>query len=226
MLEVLCLCVPCPRFAFILSALMSSAMGFQESEEHAEHHRNTYSSQDPDAQQFITEPEGWKRPLWLACAPLIRALKLVSEEWPTSLLKFPHHSLYIASSHLLLSCLLGWQVTAMLLTAWCFRDWTPAGLLSQAEHFTWSDNQPTWSTYSFRQGVWCPFGIRWFELLMGNLMYHVEHHDFPRVSWWHLPHLHELFEDDYAQLTTFDLGNYAWEFYVRKRLSFNQAFHW
>ena len=121
---------------------------------------------------------------------------------------------------------LGLEVNMILALAWCIRDWTPAGFLVVAMHFSHSDDQATWSTYDLPRCV---------ELLMGNLAYHVEHHDFQRVSWWHLPKLHEMFKENdtgkgdwrgYRELTAFNMGSFFWDFYIRRSLRFNQAFHW
>ena len=212
----------------ILSTFMATPSGFEDAREHKEHHALTYSEKDPDSQQYHFESQGWWRLFWLVCAPLPRALELLTVWF--HVLSPSHHdfwpSLYILASQLFLFFACGPKVIMILVLAWCIRDWTPAGFLVHAMHFTHSDDQATWSTYDLP---------RWMELLMGNLVYHVEHHDFQRVSWWHLPKLHELFKVNdtgdgewrgYRELTTFDMNTFFWEFYIRRSVSFNQDFHW
>lgn len=214
-------------FVIVLSALAPSATGFKDKDEHKSHHELTYSSEDPDAQQYKTEVQGWRRLFWFAVAPVHRAWQLPFD-WGISITKFPVETLWIFFSHAALACLMSPWISCLLLVSWCLRDWTPAGCFSHAMHFSFSHDQASWSTYSFRHWPWQVFGIKWMELLMGNLNYHVEHHDFPRVSWWHLPSLHELFKDDYDALTTFDLPRFVLDFYVTEKNTkkFDQRFHW
>ena len=224
------------RYMLLLSTFTVFSSGFQDQREHKEHHAKTYSEQDPDTQFHHLESQGWWRLFWLVSAPLPRAWELLIgwfyalNPWNCDFLP----SLYIFASQVSLFLFftsvtggaLGLEVNMILALAWCIRDWTPAGFLVVAMHFSHSDDQATWSTYDLPRCV---------ELLMGNLAYHVEHHDFQRVSWWHLPKLHEMFKENdtgkgdwrgYRELTAFNMGSFFWDFYIRRSLRFNQAFHW
>ena len=48
------------------------------------------------------------------------------------------------------------------------------------------------------------------SFFMCNLNYHLEHHLFPAMPWYHLPRLHRLLQDDYRKA-----GSVVYRSYVR-----------
>jgi sphingolipid 4-desaturase/C4-monooxygenase len=74
------------------------------------------------------------------------------------------------------------------------------------EHYTFAENQETYSYYG-------PLNLVTF-----NVGYHVEHHDFMRVPGWRLPELHALMPQRYNALVSH--RSWTWAFY---QLAYNRG---
>jgi fatty acid desaturase len=200
-------------FAFVLGApALFSATAYRVT--HLNHHRHNRSALDPDEFTNVSKHR-WIVTFLFYAWGLAGIIVYVFHVPIMALLRgTPRQRLAVALEYALLAAIYagvifgshrvghfstvlhGWLIPLFFANLFGnFRGW--------AEHMMTRPGHPLIQTRTVTSNAFVSF-------FMCNLNYHLEHHLFPAIPWYHLPRLHRLLQDDYRKA-----GSVVYRSYVR-----------
>ena len=198
--------------SFLLAApILVSASAYRVI--HVLHHRYNRAERDPDEITNVTHRQGVLQAIfyvWLFIGMFIyvlarlpwKATYLASSEERKKVLG-EYIVLFMACATLIL-CALRYGFIEEVLHYWIFPGIFTAlfaNLRGWAEHMLTKPGHPLTQTRTVTSNKLLSF-------LNVNLNYHLEHHLFPAIPWYNLPHVHRLLQEEYQQAGAFIHSSY------------------